>query len=484
MRSGRIPRPMRTSSPSRTKLKKPTSVAVVADDRAQAVAARGVREQLDAPRVGRGVVPLVRELVPPLGDLRRVLLAQRLDVHGSEPTRATQRAAASSPRRAASSSEPPSRKPAASASPAPVVSTTSAATGARSSRASSVTTVAPRGAALDHAGRRGEVRAAEHLPLRLGREQHVGRDRVEQLAERAPARTRGSPSTRRRRPRCARRARARAAPRAAPRARSARAGARSRRGAGRRTSSHAASSSSGSNVGATPRSDAIERSPSAPTMETTTPVAPAATGPTSSTPRPASSRATSSPAASSPRFAMQRASAPSDAAQAATFAAWPPAPVRVAARTSSPGASGSSSRTITSSITSPRVAIRTGTIVPWTATTSSDGALVPHRRRRRRVRGARDRAPPARARAPRGASGMLHPAGPRRVRGGAVLPGAARAGGPPATGAYAGRAVRRGRLAAVEGAPAWLSAAARRRSHRVRPVLRREVLRQPRLRGR
>ncbi len=38
-------------------------------------------------------------------------------------------------------------------------------------------------AALDHADRRREVRAAEHLPLGLGREQHVGRDRVEQLPE-------------------------------------------------------------------------------------------------------------------------------------------------------------------------------------------------------------------------------------------------------------------------------------------------------------
>ena len=42
-----------------------------------------------------------------------------------------------------------------------------------------------------------------------------------------------------------------------------------------------------------------------------------------------------------PRFAMQRASAPSSAAQAATLAAWPPAPARFAARTSPPGASGS-----------------------------------------------------------------------------------------------------------------------------------------------
>src|SRR5438552_1399098 len=123
-------------------------VAVVADDRAESVAPRRVREQLDASRVGRGVVPLVRELVPPRRDLRGMLLGHRLHLHGSEPTVATQRAAASRPRRAASSSEPPRRKPAANASPAPVVSTTSASTGARSRRASSVTTVAPRGPRL------------------------------------------------------------------------------------------------------------------------------------------------------------------------------------------------------------------------------------------------------------------------------------------------------------------------------------------------
>jgi hypothetical protein len=57
---------------------------------------------------------------------------------------------------------------------------------------------------------------------------------------------------------------------------------------------------------------------------------------------------------------MHLASAPSDAAQAATFAAWPPTTVLVRARTSSPRWSGCSSRATTSSNTSPRVAIRIG----------------------------------------------------------------------------------------------------------------------------
>src|SRR3954451_25101194 len=38
-------------------------------------------------------------------------------------------------------------------------------------------------AALDDAGRRGEVCAAEHLPLRFRCEEHIGRKRVEQLTE-------------------------------------------------------------------------------------------------------------------------------------------------------------------------------------------------------------------------------------------------------------------------------------------------------------
>jgi site-specific DNA recombinase len=83
------------------------------------------------------------------GNYMRTGLA--LDSQGIAPDREMHRAAASMARRAASSSEPPSRKPAANASPAPVGSatdnlgsTTSVATGARSSRASSVTTTAPR----------------------------------------------------------------------------------------------------------------------------------------------------------------------------------------------------------------------------------------------------------------------------------------------------------------------------------------------------
>src|SRR3954463_5285611 len=64
-------------------------LALVVDDSTQAFAAGGIREELDAARVGGRVVPLVRELVAPLGDLSRVRLGQELDPHGSEPTRAT-----------------------------------------------------------------------------------------------------------------------------------------------------------------------------------------------------------------------------------------------------------------------------------------------------------------------------------------------------------------------------------------------------------
>ena len=86
-----------------------------------------------------------------------------------------------------------------------------------------------------------------------------------------------------------------------------------------------------------PRSDAIVRSPDA-AIETTTPVRPA-TGPRCETPRRASSRRTSSPATSAPTRPTNVAVAPSDAAHAATFAAWPPGPVLVLAGWSSPGTS-------------------------------------------------------------------------------------------------------------------------------------------------
>ena len=63
---------------------------------------------------------------------------------------------------------------------------------------------------------------------------------------------------------------------------------------------------------------------------------------------------------------MKRASAPSAADQAATFAACPPAPACVTASASAPGESGSSNRTITSRRRSPRQTTRTARIVPWT----------------------------------------------------------------------------------------------------------------------
>src|SRR3989442_9265206 len=122
---------------------------------------------------------------------------------------------------------------------------------------------------------------------------------------------------------------------------------------------HAGSRSSAERLGATPRSDAIVRSPSAPTRETTMPLQPPGGGPATSTPRPSSSAVTSCPARSSPRFDTVRAWEPSATTHAATFAACPPAAVCVVARASAPGASGSPRRTITSRSASPRVTTST-----------------------------------------------------------------------------------------------------------------------------
>jgi hypothetical protein len=56
-------------------------LAAVVHDRPQVRAPGRVREQLDAPRVGRRVVPLVRELVPPPRDRSRLLVGDRLNLH-------------------------------------------------------------------------------------------------------------------------------------------------------------------------------------------------------------------------------------------------------------------------------------------------------------------------------------------------------------------------------------------------------------------
>ncbi len=58
-------------------------LAVVVDDRPQVRPPARVGEQLDAPRVGRRVVPLVWKLVPPLGDRRCLLVGDRLYLHAA-----------------------------------------------------------------------------------------------------------------------------------------------------------------------------------------------------------------------------------------------------------------------------------------------------------------------------------------------------------------------------------------------------------------
>src|SRR5581483_5760542 len=326
--------------------------------------------------------------------------------HGIAPIRAQQRAAASRP-----SSGPPTRKPAAKASPAPVVSTTSVGTAA-SRRPSTSTPRAPRFTT------------------------HAASSRPNASRSRAPAKTSSGASAR---------TRARKAPSIAvhaerstdTRAPCERASSAARADAPARgsrwsaypetcstsQSNHDGSSSPASSSGAEPRSDAIVRSPAA-AIETTTPVRPEA-GPRTSTPRARSSPAASSPAASAPRLPTKRAAPPSAATQAATFAAWPPAQSREAAGVSSPGTSGRSTRTTTSSRRSPSVVTRT---VRWShgrAEPPGETALLRPRRPRRGRGDDRDRPPPA----PPGAAPALRARGARRVRGRAVLPRARRARG-------------------------------------------------------
>ena len=191
-------------------------------------------------------------------------------------------------------------------------------------------------------------------------------------------------------------------------------------------SNHAGSSSCGASSGAAPRSDAIVRSPAA-AIETTTPVRPA-DGPRRRRRRArASSRRTSSPAASRRAARRSVASAPSDAAHAATFAACPPAPVLVVA-----GLVVAGHERLCRGARSRRGggrrawSMRTRTIVAWTATVAARrlrsfaigglvgaaGALATARRSSLRVA-----APARRAGRPGG------------VRGCAVLPRARRRGG-------------------------------------------------------
>src|SRR5262249_52454623 len=58
-------------------------LAVVVDHRAQMRSPGRIREELDPAWVGRGVVPLVRELVPPPGDRRCLLVRDRFDLHAA-----------------------------------------------------------------------------------------------------------------------------------------------------------------------------------------------------------------------------------------------------------------------------------------------------------------------------------------------------------------------------------------------------------------
>src|SRR5690349_22640975 len=91
-----------------------------------------------------------------------------------------------------------------------------------------------------------------------------------------------------------------------------------------------------------------------------------------STPKRSSSTAAISLEVSDPRLQINRLDAPRALAQAATFAAWPPAAKRIVAGVSESGASGRSGRTSTSSTRSPIVEIdamakgcRIGAVETW-----------------------------------------------------------------------------------------------------------------------
>ena len=114
------------------------------------------------------------------------------------------------------------------------------------------------------------------------------------------------------------------------------------------------------------------RRPSASAIETTTPPRPLRIGPQISTPwRVSSAAAESSAKSPDPRAQISRPRAPSAAAHAATFAAWPPAVKLIVAGVSASGTSGSDGTTTTSRIRSPIEQIERGLRSPPVASTGT-----------------------------------------------------------------------------------------------------------------
>ena len=319
-------RARRPSSPTRTS---PSSTPIVAgtragartrapslaDDRTPSPAREAVRDQRRLER--DDAAPALKRLATS---------SRRLRITASPRAVATQRAAASS-RRAPG---PPTRKPAASASPAPVESTTARHVPAAST-ASSPSTSKPRGAALDDpASRPTRRRARRHSRSfakttsgasapsasrnrsRRARGSGVQADEVDAHARAGPARQRG---------------RARAA-----RVDRRRAAASSRRGAARRTSNQRGSSrparAPARRRGRRPSS---ARRPARRARRRRRSRPPRRPDDLDAARRRARPRATRLQRPS-PRSATTRASPPSAAAHAATFAAWPPARDRVSRR--------------------------------------------------------------------------------------------------------------------------------------------------------
>ena len=295
-------------------------------------------------------------------------------------------------------------------------------TGARSSRASSVTTVQPRGPRLIT-----PVGAVRYAPPSISHSASVAK-RTSGATASSSSRNAHRPVRADLRPRGDVDGDARAALAREPRReqrrrrRSARAAARSRRCGGRRSRATPGRARPARSVGATPRSEAIERSPSAPTIETTTPVAPGAD-------RPDELDAARRELARD-ELARRVVAALRDAARVRAERRRPGRDVRRLAARAGPRrarARRRRERAAPRAARSRRASRRRG--LRSALLQSSHGrrrqsrstAFVPHRRRRRRVRRGRGRPPPPRPRAPPPRAAA--PSGrPRRVRRGALLP--------------------------------------------------------------
>ena len=230
----------------------------------------------------------------------------------------------SAPPPASPSSMPPTRNPAASASPAPVVSTTSRR--ARPVRLDAVDDGSRRRRASRPRSRRAGRRPAP--PRSAFPKTTSGAERVDALAERLDAER--PDRAQRREVDADLRARA-PAPAAAARDAASAIGAAQQRVAGQMAARRSPSTQAGRAPPARSRARrrgrwASSASRRAARATTTVPVPASTSGPATSTRAVRSSSASIRPAGSAARLPTNRASPPSSATHAATFAAWPPGP--------------------------------------------------------------------------------------------------------------------------------------------------------------